>query len=462
LTTGTLTTSDIENHSHYAADSNGFSAGVGVGNTGKAIGPGSVSGSGGVTPMISQSDSGDEQSTTRSGVSAGTINITNPAGQTQDLANQNRDTSNLNGTVSKTPDVQNLLDKQADTMNAAQAAGQVVAQGIGAYADTKRDEAQRAAETAGLAGDKTAQAAYQAEANSWDEGGSNRAALHVAGGALIGGLGGGAFGAIGGAAGAGLSSAMAGELESISKGVASTTGSELLGNISANIVAGLGGALVGGAAGAATASGVQLYNQGNDPSKKSMLSKVCAATNPACSDQTIMAIANAEAANANQAAQNMQTEAMYGLPAAAVIALGSEAVVAAILAGGYDYVGNYYNYQTGLSKDLPNFTNSYVTGIVAGLSTPFTIGDAAIAGMKTAGKIGAVTYNGVVAGTGAFGSAGMTGGNPNIAAAGGLLATIMGSGAKIALPGPVGNALNQIIQGIAGPTQTAIQNRISK
>ncbi|MDN7590914.1 hemagglutinin repeat-containing protein [Burkholderia seminalis] len=298
LTTGSLTYSDIENHSHYAADSNGFSAGVGVSNTGKAIGPGSVSGSGGVTPMISQSDSGNENATTRSGVSAGTINVTNPAGQTQDLANLNRDTSNLNGTVSKTPDVQNLLDKQADTMNAAQAAGQVVSQGIGAYADAKRDEAQRAADTAGLAGDKTAQAAYQAEANSWDEGGSNRAALHVAGGALIGGLGGGAFGAIGGAAGAGLSSAMAGELESISKGVASTTGSELLGNISANIVAGLGGAIVGGAAGAATASGVQLYNQGNDLRKYSMLSKVCNASAP-CNPSLVIAAINADSANAD-------------------------------------------------------------------------------------------------------------------------------------------------------------------
>ncbi|WP_321785259.1 hemagglutinin repeat-containing protein [Burkholderia pyrrocinia] len=445
LTTGTLTTSDIENHSHYAADSNGFSAGVGVSNTGKAIGPGSVSGSGGVTPMISQSDSGDENATTRSGVSAGTINITNPVGQTQDVANLSRDTSNLNGTVSKTPDVQNLLDQQADLMSAAQAAGQVVSQGIGAYADMKRDTA-------------TDKATY----DSWDEGGANRVALHVVGGALIGGLGGGAFGAVGGAAGAGISSAMAGELDSISKGIASATGSELLGNISANVVAGLGGALVGGTAGAATGSSVQLYNQGNDPRKNSTLSKVCAATNAACSDQTIMAIANAEGANATQASKNLQTEALYGLPAAAVIALGSQAVIAAVLAGGYDYAGNYYNYKTGLSKDAPDFTNSYITGIVGGLSTPFTIGDAAIAGMKTAGKIGALTYNGVVAGTGAFGSAGMTGGNPNIAAAGGLLAAIMGSGAKVALPGPIGNALNQIIQGLAGPTQTAIQNRISK
>ncbi|WP_342611156.1 hemagglutinin repeat-containing protein [Burkholderia ambifaria] len=264
LTTGTLTYRDIENHSTYNADSSGFSAGAGVGVTGKSIGPGSVSGAGGVTPMISQSDSGSENATTRSGVSAGTINITNPTGQTQDLANLNRDTSNLNGTVSKTPDVQNLLDKQADTMNAAQAAGQVVAQGIGSYADMKQKEAQHAADAAKLAGDTTAQAAYQAEADSWDEGGTNRLYLHIAGGALIGGLGGGGIGsAAQGAAGAGLAALLADQTAQAANAVAGATDSTLAGKVSGNLLIGALGGLVGGAAGAATASNVNLYNQWN-------------------------------------------------------------------------------------------------------------------------------------------------------------------------------------------------------
>ncbi|MBR8059786.1 hemagglutinin repeat-containing protein, partial [Burkholderia dolosa] len=264
LTTGTLTYRDIQNHSTYNADSSGFSAGAGVGVTGKATGPGSVSGAGGVTPMISQSDSGSENATTRSGVSAGTINITNPTGQTQDLANLNRDTSNLNGTVSKTPDVQNLLDKQADTMNAAQAAGQVVAQGIGAYADMKQKEAQHAADAAKLAGDTTAQAAYQAEADSWDEGGTNRLYLHIAGGALIGGLGGGGVGsAAQGAAGAGLAALLADQTKQAANAVANATDSTLAGKVSGNLLIGALGGLVGGTAGAATASNVNLYNQWN-------------------------------------------------------------------------------------------------------------------------------------------------------------------------------------------------------
>ncbi|WP_232463258.1 hemagglutinin repeat-containing protein, partial [Burkholderia ubonensis] len=259
LTTGTLTYRDIENHSTYNADSSGLSAGAGVGVTGKAIGPGSVSGSGGVTPMISQSDSGNEHATTRSGVSAGAINITNAAGQTQDVANLNRDTSNLNGSVSKTPDVQHLLDQQADLMNATQAAGQVVAQGIGAYADTKQKEAQRAADAAKASGDTTAQAAYQAEADSWAEGGTNRMLMHTAGGALLAGMGGG--NALAGAAGGGLSSALAGKLNSITDAVGDSTGSMLAGNVLSNVLAGAGGALIGGTSGAFTAANADLYNR---------------------------------------------------------------------------------------------------------------------------------------------------------------------------------------------------------
>ncbi|KGS85930.1 hypothetical protein X976_3458 [Burkholderia pseudomallei MSHR7500] len=265
LTTGTLTTSDIENHSHYSANSAGFSAGASVGVSTKAVGPSSVSGSGGVTPMVFQNDSGDQSATTKSAVSAGTINITEPGEQTQDVANLNRDATNLNGTVSKTPDVQNMLSQQADTMNAAQAAGQTVSQAIGLYADHKRDAALDAADKAYKAGDLAGAQAALNEAKGWMEGGASRAELQMGGGALIGGLGGGsALTAIGGAAGAGMSSLLANQAEKISKSVGDTTGSSLVGNIAANVAATVGGALVGGSAGAAMASNVQLYNAGND------------------------------------------------------------------------------------------------------------------------------------------------------------------------------------------------------
>ncbi|SKD00622.1 adhesin HecA family 20-residue repeat-containing protein [Burkholderia sp. CF099] len=176
-----------------------------------------------------------------------------------------RDTTNTNGTVSKAPDVNHILDQQADTMQAAQAAGQVVAQGIGAYADAKRDAALDTAQKALDNGDLNGAAAAMADYNNWKEGGNGRAELQAAGGALIGGLGGGsAFGAAAGALGAGLASKMADQTKAFGGSVADATGSSLAGNIAGNILSGLGGALVGGTAGAATASNVNLYNQGHD------------------------------------------------------------------------------------------------------------------------------------------------------------------------------------------------------
>ena len=117
---------------------------------------------------------------------------------------------------------------------------------------------------------------------------------------------------------------------------------------------------------------------------------------------------------------------------------------------------------TGLSRDAPSLTNAYVAGIVGGLSYPLVIGDAAIAGMGTAGKIAANTYNAGVAGVGAFGTAGMTGNRPEGAAAGATVASTLGSGAKIIFPGTLGNLLNQMIQGAAGPVQNAIENGRSR
>jgi filamentous hemagglutinin len=192
-----------------------------------------------------------------------------PTHQTQAVASINRDTSNLNGTVSKLPDVQQLLSQQADLMSGAQAAGQVVAQAIGTYAQGKQNEAQEQADVAKAAGNTELAAQYQAVADSWAEGGSNRIALHVAGGALLGGLGGGGFGsALQGAAGAGLSSALATQLDSLSKGVADSTGSTLLGSLTSNVLAGAGGALVGGGTGAFTAANADLYNRQLHPDEK--------------------------------------------------------------------------------------------------------------------------------------------------------------------------------------------------
>ncbi|CAD6542646.1 hypothetical protein LMG27952_03918 [Paraburkholderia hiiakae] len=252
LTTGTLTYSDIQNQSHYDANSNGISAGVGVGNTGKSVGPGSVSNGGGVSPMLPQNDSGDQSGTTRSAISAGTIEVTDTAHQTQDIAGLSRDTTDTNGKVANTPDVNALLNQQADRMNAAQAAGQAVAQRIGDYANAREK----------ATGDP-----------EWAEGGNKRAAMQAAGAAVVTGLGGGVASAVEGAAGGAIGSKMAGSLNGLSNSIAASnpTGdadiNQALGNIVANVIATGAGAAAGGA-GAFSSSDVDRYNRQLHPDER--------------------------------------------------------------------------------------------------------------------------------------------------------------------------------------------------
>ncbi|NIE85794.1 MULTISPECIES: hypothetical protein [unclassified Burkholderia] len=275
--TGTLTFSDIQDHSHYSASSSGIGGGFSVGTSDKSTGKDSASGKGGVSPMLGQSEGGDQSATTRSAVAVGTITVTNAAGQTQDVAGLSRDTSGTNGSVSKTPDVQKLLSQQADTMNAAQAAGQTIAQAIGDYASSKYKEAVAAKEAAEKAGDSAGVAAAQTAIDEWKEGGDYRVAMHTAGGALIGGLGG---NALGGALGAGVSVFLAGKLNDLSQSIqkSSPTGNaaldQALGNIIANVAATGAGALVGGSARAATASNADLYNRQMHPDEKQKLAKL--------------------------------------------------------------------------------------------------------------------------------------------------------------------------------------------
>jgi filamentous hemagglutinin len=76
----------VQDHANYSASSSGFSGGTS-----------------GFMPMMGQSASGNESATTKSGVSAGTIDVTNPGAQTQDVATLNRDTLDLttNGQIDR-------------------------------------------------------------------------------------------------------------------------------------------------------------------------------------------------------------------------------------------------------------------------------------------------------------------------------------------------------------------------
>ncbi|WP_331694680.1 hemagglutinin repeat-containing protein [Pandoraea sputorum] len=276
LTTGTLTFSDIQNHSDYSANSFGFGGGGSFGNGGaneRTTGPSSGKNTGGIAPMLPQSESGSERGVTRSGVSDGTITLTNGANQTQDLASLNRDTSNLNETVNRTPDLQNLLNDQSRLMAAATAAGEAVARDIGTYADKKREAAQKLADATT---DPELKAQYQKEADDWKEGGDYRAAMHAAGGAIIAGLGGG--NALGGALGAGLTSKLGGTLNELSENIqkARPTGNADIDQALAQIVAtGVGtavGAAVGGSSGAFTGYNVDRFNRQLHPQETEVIS----------------------------------------------------------------------------------------------------------------------------------------------------------------------------------------------
>ncbi|MGA4084024.1 hemagglutinin repeat-containing protein, partial [Ralstonia nicotianae] len=146
LTTGTLSFSDIHNHSEYSASSFGLSGGVGYqsekksGETSKAESeePRKKAAPGGFSPMLPLMSSGSADSTTRSAVAEGTIHITNQAQQKQDIATLSRDTSNTNTVLDKNPDLGEILSRQAELQKAASAAGEAVARTIGDIADSKR------------------------------------------------------------------------------------------------------------------------------------------------------------------------------------------------------------------------------------------------------------------------------------------------------------------------------------
>ncbi|AOI61455.1 hypothetical protein WI26_27505 [Burkholderia diffusa] len=254
LTTGSLSFSDVQNQSHYDASSSGFSAGATTGDGGMNYSThGSTTGknAGGAAPMLGQNDSGSDSATTKSGVSAGTVTITDSANQKQDVASLNRDTTNTNGTVAKLPDMQNLLSNQADMMAAASAAGEAVSRRIGDYADEMKRQAEKNGDQAGV--------------DAWKEGGANRALMQGAGAALVTGLAGG--NAVGGAAGAAIASIASGKLNELSSAIAGSdpTGNanmnQALGNIVANALATGAGAAVGGESGAFSGYNVDRFNR---------------------------------------------------------------------------------------------------------------------------------------------------------------------------------------------------------
>nr|WP_225561104.1 hemagglutinin repeat-containing protein [Comamonas sp. CMM02] len=201
LTTGTLTHSDIENHSDYKASGINLSGGISVAGSkpaGKPESSGGNTGNNGANwswhnPNKSgvnsaaagiSSDSGNERSTTHSGISAGAVTITDEAGQQQKtgqsaseaaaIIQSNVLTGDGSNGLQKNWDGQKLLQEQAANAQIMATFGQQASKAAGTYADQQAIAARRAEN--------------EAEARKWDEGGEYRTALHAGIGALTGGV----------------------------------------------------------------------------------------------------------------------------------------------------------------------------------------------------------------------------------------------------------------------------------
>ncbi|MEF2269951.1 hemagglutinin repeat-containing protein [Janthinobacterium sp. LS2A] len=253
LITGTLTTSELQNKDEHSASgfslSGSVSGKMGDQSTAKTTeskdaakmksNPGGSAGIGSV--------SGSQSSTTGSGISGGTILITDAEKQqaltgktaTEMLAELNRDVSSekdSSGALNKAWDGKKLEKETQAQMAITAAFGSMAAKEIGDYADKKMKDARDVGDLA--------------EAAKWEEGGAYRVAAHTAAGALAGG--------VGGALGAGASAAAMPKIGEMIDGMdLPEPVKQALGAAAATSI----GVAAGGGAGAATAFNTDVNNR---------------------------------------------------------------------------------------------------------------------------------------------------------------------------------------------------------
>jgi filamentous hemagglutinin len=228
---------------------------------------------------------------------------------------------------------------------------------------------------------------------------------------------------------------------------------------------GVAGALGQNVIGAATSAENESLNNSGKHVGTDLVSQVCGSIGPSCSDATVQELTQAQAQLSTQATANMELGAPYVAGGLGVALLGPEAIAAAAAGGTYDYLGNVISYGLGHYgfgpvADPPSFSNSYIAGVVAGLTYPLAISDAVIAGLGTPGRIAATGYNAFVAGTGAFGATAITSqtSSPDLSSGLAVGGALLGAGGKLILPGPLASAFNTMMQILPGPTQNAIES----
>lgn len=256
LSTGTLTHSDIANHSDYSASSVNLSGGISVKGSEKS--KGATEGDKGSTSTVNNgtnwswqnfdktgvsgaaagvsSDKGSDSSSTRSGISAGGVTITDTVGQQQKtgqsveqaVASVDRDVQTGDGGngLSKNWNGQQLMQEQTANAQIIAAFGQQASKAAGTYADQQAIAARRSGN--------------EEQAKKWDEGGEYRTALHAGIGTLTGGL--------EGAVGAAISTQL---LPEIGEKIASLNLPDSVRDVLNSAVGAALGAVAGGGAGAA-------------------------------------------------------------------------------------------------------------------------------------------------------------------------------------------------------------------
>mgnify|MGYP001157878514 CR=1 FL=1 len=201
LSTDTLTFSDIQNKAEYEASSIGVNVGIGKGTKDKDKG---------ITPNIGVPASGDADSTTKSAVSPGTIEVRSdankPEGQKTNLSKLSRDTTNAVNSLGKIFDKKTVQERQ----ELAKVFGEEAYKLVG---DLALDQYKKATKNRDKATTAEEKAFYQRQMDQWDEGGANKIALHALVGGIMSDLGGNSF--VSGAVGAGVNEAIQGQLSKI-------------------------------------------------------------------------------------------------------------------------------------------------------------------------------------------------------------------------------------------------------
>ncbi|MFA6282755.1 MAG: hemagglutinin repeat-containing protein, partial [Desulfurivibrionaceae bacterium] len=179
LTTGTLTVGDIQNRAAYSANSSGVGASLSYNSSQSVtqnVGDNLLSNASRVI-VPNLEESGNQGSVSHSAITPGAVNITNTESQqsltgqsaAQSIANLNRDTATAHaGALARTPDVEEIRQKQAATMEIVSTAAPLLAQTINNIYDKRiADYNRQYDDTISAAKAKEAQAtALEANGNS--------------------------------------------------------------------------------------------------------------------------------------------------------------------------------------------------------------------------------------------------------------------------------------------------------